>query len=220
MGAQYLIHAVPKRRWYVTNFLIPSMVKQGIRRYNIMVHFDDKCEGNLKAFMTAAGKLPDGWGTWHLQDDIIISPDFKKKTEEYNKGIVSGFCSEMYDTELPGKVEPGKLWKGFQCIRIPNYILKDCIRWWEEELQGNFIYEEFWKSGNHDDWTFRQYIKVMDLDEPIINLAPNIVNHVDYLLGGSMICERKENLVSKYWEHDDLIEELKDQIEKFTTNNP
>ena len=28
--AKYLIHAYPNRLWYVKDFLIPSMVKQGI----------------------------------------------------------------------------------------------------------------------------------------------------------------------------------------------
>ena len=35
--AKYLIHASPGRMWYVTDYLIPSMVEQGIDRDNIVV---------------------------------------------------------------------------------------------------------------------------------------------------------------------------------------
>ncbi len=217
--SHYLIHTIPRRQWYVDNFLIPSMLEQGISRYSIDTYCDKSHEGNLRAFISSTHNLSDEWGTWHLQDDIIISPDFREKTEQYNEGIVSGFCSTLYDTEEPGEVPAGKLWKGFQCIRIPNYLIKECITWYYQDLMGNPAYDDYWSTGNNDDWIFRQYIKISKVDEPIINLAPNIVNHIDYLIGGSEICQREQRLISKYWEHDYLIDELKEKLDKFTTNN-
>lgn len=216
MGAQYLIHAVPRRKWYVDEYLIPSMLKQGIKRYNIIVYVDIKNLGNRKAFIDSLrciDKLSDKWGTWHLQDDIIIAPDFKEKTERYNTGIVNAFCSNLYDDkDFVGYVDKIRLWKGFQCVRLPNKLISDSMKWGEKYIVGNPVYRAYWENGANDDWIFRQYLKSSDMKESVLNLAPNLVQHIDYLLGGSMVCNRANRLYSQYWEYDDLTKEIEKNL--------
>ena len=76
--ARYLIHACPRRMWYVEEYLIPSMLKQGIAKGDIRVYNDKEGEGNLRACMKAFA-LCEGipGGTWHLQDDVCICRNFK-----------------------------------------------------------------------------------------------------------------------------------------------
>ena len=52
-NTKYLIHAMPKRMWYVEKYLIPSMIEQGIAKENIRVYNDEKGEGNLRACLNA-----------------------------------------------------------------------------------------------------------------------------------------------------------------------
>ena len=49
--AKYLIHACPKRMWYVQEYLVPSLLKQGIYESDISVYNDIDGLGNLKACM-------------------------------------------------------------------------------------------------------------------------------------------------------------------------
>lgn len=212
--AKYLIHAVPKRLWYVNDFLIPSMLKRGIQKNDITVYVDTEHLGNLKAFIQSCKQYidPEIDGCWHLQDDIIISDDFKDVTETNDSGIVCGFFS-FYDKNTPsGIVSVKNMWYSFPCIRIPNKIALDAVNWIENELIGNAVYKDFWKNGVNDDWCFRQYVFTFYPRLTALNLNPNIVNHVDYLIGGPATEGkelRKENCVSRLWKDDSLIEELK-----------
>jgi len=47
----------------------------------------------------------------------------------------------------------------------------------------------------------------------VLNLAPNLVNHIDHLLGGSLINKDRgrgpEYIMSRYWEEPELIEDIK-----------
>lgn len=214
--AQYIIHAVPDRMWYVDEFLVPSMLKQGINQDDIQIYNDDTHKGNLKACMDCFISLSESGTTWHLQDDVIISRDFKEQTEKYdNNGIVCGFGNNLYDYNFPtGEVDVRHMWFSFQCIHIPNAIAKECADWHYKYMDGNFIYEKYWKEGLNDDWVFRQFLKCIYPDMKVLNLAPNIVNHVDYLLGGSKVCDRWARLESKYWKDAYLIQELEKKVEK------
>ena len=100
-----MIHTYPKRLWYVEEFLISSMLAQGIAKEDITVYNDDKHEGNLRACMNAFASCPDDiGGTWHLQDDICICRDFKQRTEWYDNGLVCGFSSSLYDGSEKNKL--------------------------------------------------------------------------------------------------------------------
>lgn len=213
---KYLIHTYFKRIWYVEQYLIPSMLKQGILRENISVYNDDKGEGNLRACMNAFLTVDDNdESTWHLQDDVIICSDFKERTELYNHGLIAGFSSELYDG--PGKVGPvdvKNMWFSFPCICIPNQYARDCSKWVTENIIGNPVYRKWWEKGVNDDALFRMYLNSEHKTDPCLNLAPNLVDHIDYLLGGGSGGKRKREVRAQYWKDYDLVKQLENQLKK------
>jgi hypothetical protein len=216
--AHYLIHTYPKRLWYVTEYLIPSMLKQGISIDDINIYNDDKGDGNLRACMNAFKTLSETQeGTWHLQDDIIIASNFKERTEAYDSGLVCGFSSLKYDGDIErkkGAVCRKDMWFSFPCIRIPNKFAIECADWITTYIIGNPVYEKYWKDGVNDDWAFRLYLKEFQKDCTAINMVPCLVNHIDYLIGGGSGKKVREHPVTaQYWDEDYLVEELKCQIE-------
>ena len=208
----YMIHLTPKREWYVENYLIPSMLAQGIARSEISLYNDTKGEGNLKACMNAFSQVPDDEsGTWHLQDDVIICSDFKERTQAYDKGLVCGFSSKMYDGDSQtGNVSVWEMWFSFPCIRIPNQYALECSKWVTKYVIGNPVYRNYWEKGVNDDWMFRQYLRQFHMKERAINLAPNLVDHIDYLITG--LGKRSEPCRSQYWEDEDLVTELEEKL--------
>lgn len=211
---QYMIHAMPKRMWYVQEFLIPSMIQQGIPAHDIKVYNDEKGEGNLRACMNAFKQVSThNEGTWHLQDDVIISHDFKDKTETYDTGIVCGFNS-MYDETLPsGEVVFENMWFSFPCIRIPNQIARECADWVLTYMIGNPVYKYYWEAGVNDDWMFRYFVKDHYKNVPILNLDPNIVDHIDYLIGGTVNSSKRSiQIRSKRWKDEYLVTKLAEQL--------
>lgn len=216
--SKYLIHTNPKRLWYVNDFLLPSLLEQGICRTDIIVHNDYKQQGSIQAYMDSFDELPDDGYTWHLQDDVIISPDFKEVTEreEVDNRVVCGFNS-YYDKQTShGFVQTYDMWYSFPCIGIPNRVGKGCMEWMRKYMLGNPAYKKYWEEGNCIDWFFKQYVRDETKDIRVLNLAPNIVNHIDYLLGGSTIRKvpRLEPAVSMHWEYPELVEELKNRLTK------
>lgn len=209
---KYLIHTYPKRLWYVKQYIIPSMLKQGISGDDINIYNDEKGEGNLRACMNAFGSVPnDDGGTWHIQDDIIIASDFAKRTKAYDSGLVCGFSSLLYDGDIQekkGAVKRELMWFSFPCIRIPNAWARECAEWVTKYIIGNPVYKRYWEKGVNDDWAFRQYLKEFHKDCIALNIVPNLVDHVDYLIGGGSGGTRKKPCRSQYWEDEELVSEL------------
>ena len=214
--AKYMIHTYWKRLWYVEQYLIPSMLAQGIAKDNINVYNDEKHEGNLKACMSAFASCPnDLEGTWHLQDDVIICKDFKQRTEWYDNGIVCGFSSKTYDgdaKEKIGAIPRVRMWFSFPCIRIPNMWARECAEWVTKYIIGNPVYRHYWEKGRNDDWAFRAYLKEFHRDCTALNIVPNLVDHIDYLLGGGSGGKRKEQVRAQYWTDDDLVTQLEESL--------
>lgn len=212
--ANYMIHAMPRRMWYVEEFLIPSLLKQGIDGSSIRVYNDIEGEGNLKSCMKSFAQCEGDGGTWHLQDDVCICKDFKIRTEKYDQGIVCGFSSELYDG--PGKigeVSLKEMWFSFPCIRIPNEYARNCSEWVNKYLIGNPVYAHLWKDGANDDVMFRMYLKEYHKTDKALNLAPNLVDHVDYLLGGGTgKIKRDKSCRAQYWVDPEIVKELEDEI--------
>ena len=212
--SKYLIHSCEKRYWYVENYLIPSMLKQGIEMEDILVYNDDKKQGCLTSYIKSLDILDTVvGGTWHLQDDVLISSDFKEKTEQYDNGIVCGFCS-YYSQYVPEGVQPVKdMWYSFPCIRIPNIVFRRFIKWvTSAKIQKE--YQAYIKDNKYVDLLFRNHILSCYAGRTIRNLSPNIVENVDYLLGGSIINYiRDEQPSSLYFKEKNLIEELEHSIE-------
>lgn len=216
----YMIHTCLQREWYVNDYLIPSMLEQGIKNENIIVYVDRQKRGCLKSSIdsfTQASKMSVD-GIWHLQDDVIICKDFAKRTKELSSDYtVCGFAS-YYDREK--KWEPGdsnglKMWYSFPCIYIPTKIIKSYVEWFNQWVWHDPQYRMWVNKNKYDDTIFRIYMENYYPNEYVLNLKPNLVDHIDYLLGGSTINERKEDKkqVRALWFDDlDLVEELEKRI--------
>lgn len=220
--AKYMIHAVPKRMWYVEDYLIPSMLEQGINRDDIKIHNDVNHEGNLKSCLKAFLEVDDDAdGTWHMQDDVIICHDFKEKTEQYDSGIVCAFKSRYDGASPAGQVSVEQMWFSFPCIRIPNHIAKECSKWISNCIIGNNIYTSWWQKGVNDDLLFKRYVRDYYKHDKVLNLKPNLVDHVDYLIGGSVNgASRAIKIVrSDYWEDEYLVTELESRLKMLYNKN-
>lgn len=212
---KYLIHTCNDRRWYVDKYLIPSMLEQDIKEKDIIISQDINNEGNLISTMKNFAQLHGEEGTWHLQDDIIISSKFKVMTEVYNDGLVAGFCSR-YDNEYPiGRVSVSKLWYSFPCIHIPDKLAKECSEWFYSDIIDNPSFKSWVDAKKYTDSIFKIFLEDYYPYATGYNLSPNIVNHIDYLIGGSIINQARgrELVVSEYWDEPELVEQLKSRLE-------
>ncbi len=216
----YMIHTCPDRLWYVENYLVPSLLARGIRQNQIIIHNDDKCMGALHSFVKSAKyATTEGEGIWHLQDDVVVCKDFKELTEKYDDGIVCGIATE-FDRERKGwygDVTLHQMWYSFPCIRIPNDILNAFAEWFVKYVQNNVIYTQIVHSKKHDDMMFRMYLEstYKEDDLKITNLNPNLVEHVDWLIGGSVTNKaRGKKVMALYFNEPELVEELKECLKK------
>lgn len=218
--AEYLIHTCPSRLWYVKEYLIPNLEASGIPLEAIQIHEDKDGKGILESFLKSADKCKDeSKGKWHLQDDILISSDFKSRTEELDDGLVCGIATE-FDRDrkgYKGEVSLHQMWYSFPCIRIPNSLMQEFKNWYDTYMRNNPIYRHVISSGKNDDMLFRMFLEANYENKPIkiINAAPNLVEHVDFLIGGSVANNnRVTKIQALYFEEPNLVEELKDALDK------
>ena len=227
----YLIHTCNNRLWYVKDFLIPSMLEQGIPEEDILVYQDKNCIGNLRAWVDSCNRLvkqceeKNILGVWHLQDDVVISKTFAERTKQYDYGLVCGFtCS--YDVDIPAGefyYEEEMMWYSFPCIRIPTYMLKRFTEWANLNLWQSNYFKEWVVKNKADDLVFKEW--VYDQREfnqcKHLNLAPNLVDHIDYMLGGTVANKQRDpnyNTRSKYWDEEDVIKDLEAKIKNRIIN--
>lgn len=209
-----LIHACNKRLWYVHKYLVPSLHAQGITDVKIFLDKDNL--GCLQACMKAFSETTGNGHTWHLQDDVVIADNFKALAESYDwfDGIVCGIRTR-YDEGRPdgdGKtpmVDKGHMWSSFPCIRIPDVLARACAF--------SFYHcdgYEKWKAKNRgDDMVFRKFLRRSVPDAPYINAIPNLVDHVDYLLGWSTSeAKAKNELPSRALHFDPKVAERLSRI--------
>ena len=214
--AKYLIHAIPKRMWFVSDYLVPSMLEQGIAETDVRVYCDENHDGNLVSCLKSFLTCEENGGTWHLQDDVCICKDFKERTEAHDTGLVCGFSSELYDGPgKEGEVDRKDMWFSFPCIHIPNEYARESALWINEYIIGNPVYERYWSGGANDDWAFRLWLKEFHRDDRALNISPNLVDHVDYLVGGGTGKKvRKVQVRAQYWTDHDVVAELEQKILK------
>ena len=146
----YMIHACPEREWYVKEFLIPSMIEQGINEDDIVIWNSDG-RNNIDSFMECAKYVGESFsyigGIWHMQDDVVISKTFRERTEKFNNGIVCGFCAAEFEggnVNLIGVQPVAFMWFSFQCIRIPNIYMKQCADWFYNVAKPQKIFRDYW----------------------------------------------------------------------------
>ena len=215
---KYMIHCCKQREWYVHDYLLPSMYAQGIVDDDILIKEDLAEVGNLEACMQSFQWLSKKKGaTWHLQDDVILCKDFAERTrylDETETGIMCGFTSE-YDKHEKDRLEyvtPKDMWYSFCCIRIPNKLAGECSKWFYDN---KVKFDMFIKNKKYDDSVFKEFMETFYPDMKVKNLIPNLVDHIDYLLGGSIANNNriKKQVRSLYWEDYDLIEQLEKSLQ-------
>ena len=211
-----LIHACPKRMWYVDEFLIPSLKAQGID--DIEVWNDTEGKGNLQSCMESfASRTGDG-GTWHIQDDVLPCQDFVKRCRDLDDGIVFGFCCRNFGDRLDafGQVYAPDAWNSFQCVRIPDAYARECADWvrsmrWEKESPAPEL-PILWQVGKGDDTFFHEFLQCCHPTEIVENVKPNLVEHVDWIIGGSTLQWRDYIAKAEFWDDEDLIAALRARI--------
>lgn len=215
---RYLIHTCNQRLWYVNDYLISSMIKQGIDRQNIAVYLDKNNDGCLESCMKSFLTVHKKGHTWHLQDDILICDDFKERTEyAYEESIVCGFCYDKDDRKrFVGRVNVKEMWFSFPCIRIENKIARDCAKWYFNYAKTAKEYRVLVNSKKYDDSMFFDYVADNWQTISVLNLKPALVDHVDYLIGGSIVnkIRPEKETHSVYFEDTYLISELEKQLKE------
>lgn len=220
MDVKYMIHACPQRMWYVEEFLLPSMLAQGIQEDEIEIRNDTEGKGNIQSCMESfrdCGERDQERGVWHLQDDVLISRDFRAISREVSgPEIACGFACRNFGPSMQekGRVPAQFMWYSFQCIYIPNKIAGECAEWFFDQAVRRSAYTTKIVEKRHDDWFFRQFILERHLDDRVVNLAPNIVDHVDFLIGGTVINPLRRIKINRaeFFNDQDLVEELAEKL--------
>jgi len=183
-----IIHTCPQRLWYVKDFLIPSLQAQKLDDIYIV---NDKYKiGNLLAFVKSLEKPIDAY---HLQDDVIICKNFAERIKKLDSGIVCGFSSRKFepDTYIEGITTPEHMGFSFPCIRIPAEVAAHFYKWFHTE-ETKKKYPKMIQTGKMDDFLFKEFLITERPEEPVNNLNPSLVDHIDYLLGGSTVNKARE----------------------------
>lgn len=209
---KYMIHTHIKRLYYVENYLYTSLINQGINENDIYLVVDDG-KGNLQSFIYSlkciinTPELLKEDGVWHLQDDVIVSKDFKKKSESYAKkdSIINGFVSSNYNKkklDLTGKQEIKNSWLSMPCIYIPNKYIKEFLTWLDDVKNLEFNdYKNKYKQNRHDDFFLLMFLEERHKNDYVYNLKPNLVDHIDFLIGNSINKPRKEWVRGYYFKY-------------------
>ena len=221
---KYMIHTYPKREWYVLKYLVPSMLKQGIDREDIIILSDRDGIGNLESWLSSLKQVTED--TWHLQDDIIIASDFKDRTEvlSYLNTIVCGFVHYEFNTGstlCTGFTIPKFMFMSFPCIFIPKRFTDEFLEWFYLP-RTQLTYKEEIDSKKNDDLLFYKFILEQHLNLKIYNCKPCLVDHIDYLIGSSSINERKtpeQQVRAYYWKDEKLVKDLEKRLKDEDKSN-
>ena len=214
---KYIIHTYPKRLWYVEKYLVPSMIKQGIKKKDIYIYNDENGFGNLFAFLDSLRyikeNLKNEQGLWHLQDDVIISREFKNFTELPTPSyVINGFVNKWYaNVEKCGLVKTKDYWYSFPCIYIPNKYIEEFLDW-IDKVKYIHPYRKRYNKGRYDDWFFYKFLEDEHPTDVMLNLKPNLVDHIDYLIGYTSGTRSKKAVRSEYFKDLDLVKDLERSI--------
>lgn len=213
-----MIHACRERQWYVDEFLVPELRRQGL---NPCVWLDIERVGNLAACMEAFAACEGDGGTWHLQDDVLPARDFGERVKAIGDGpkVVCGFVNELAgpNCNIRGEAYIPDMWYSFPCTYIPDALARECAEWYfsgayKIEAMPEAITLADDKRG--DDYFFREFMELHHGGEAVVNLTPCLVEHVDFLVGGSVVSPfRGFRARAVYWDDEALVDELKERIQ-------
>ena len=185
-----LIHASRERNWYVQGYLIPKLLSTKLR-----VFYDAYHQGNIEAYLRSYEKLPLTGDTWHLEDDVLPDKRFLKWAEELEdfEGIVCGFGASE------------ESFYSFPCIRIPNWYIQTFLIWLKH-TDDECVKARF-ELGKGIDFIFRKYWIGHQI--PVKFMNPCMVEHIDDLIGGSLINIREKPLKAYRFEDEESLTDLK-----------
>lgn len=215
---KYMIHSCNPRLWYVNDYLVPSMIAQGISKEDITVCNDDSHIGCRRSYIRSFQKLRGrNSGTWHLQDDVAISRDFAKRTAEHDEGIVYGFFHRhIKEKDLvikDGPLPVRQAGYSFPCFRLPDEIAVEFADWFLKDAQYREEYSRWLEAGKYVDAFFLIFLQERYSDGSVYMMRPSIVEHVDWLIGGSMVNKWREEICrATYWEDESVIDGLKREL--------
>ena len=161
------------------------------------------------------GERPAEDGTWHIQDDVLLCRDFVERCRQHDEGVVYGFCNvEFTDDPLQtGRVSVEDAWHSFQCVRIPDAYARECAAWLDGPGRTSGLYPVWIRSGKMDDDVFRTFLRDQHSRETVENLKPNLVDHVDWIIGGSILSPWRGHIArAYYWDDEDLVRELQEAV--------
>lgn len=212
-----MIHACPARQWYVDGYLVPSLLEQGITQDEITVYTDVDGVGNLASCIKSFAQCAKEDGeTWHLQDDVIICRDFAARARAAPSGVVCGFCVDIYENDpfVQGRTMAKYMWQSsFPCIKIPNALAGEFVQYLTTEAPQRAELRKLTDTGKKDDTLFYIFMKEKHRRMEVTNLSPHLVDHIDWLIGGSTINKWRGYIVrSCLWDDEILITELKEKL--------
>ena len=215
-----VIHSCKKRAWYVEQFLKPSLLEQSTREEEIVEVRDLDGKGNMASFLESMELVSRDFepttSAWHIQDDVLLCRDFVTRAKEIEKnwgGVACGFCCKLNEAgrfNYTGAAPAQQMWWSFPCILIPNSYCGEFLDWYHE-----FIHRapaQFKATAAMDDYFFREFMMRCHHREKVLNVVPNLVEHVDWLIGGSTISKRDVKYRSGYWQDQELVSELRRRL--------
>lgn len=221
---KFLIHTCPKRKWYVDEFLVPSMIAQGIDENDIFIFNDDVGYGNLMAMiksLTYYGQFfDDDEEVWHLQDDVLLSSFFYEKCKKYSGDeVIFGYCGNCEPEKAKYKRPKCKdqMWWSQPCMKLYAWMMSAISDYFYFELPKSRKYLLYHHLRKCDDVIVQDWLdlnmKKKGFD--ILQVSPSMVEHVDYLIGGSIVnTSRINKAISMDFDEPHLVKDLEDAIKK------
>lgn len=212
---RFLIHAIPEREENVAK-LMAAHALSPLKDVEMIIYNDKDHEGNLPAYLDSIDYLFSYTDTgadeliWHLQDDVVLLPNFWERVATYGKQyeeglsngsfyIYCGFTSSADYVEgrgwkATGEVLPEAMFYSFPCIGIPYWISFQFKAWVEDhehtEEELNWIALKKYDDSLWQHFICQEWDKITR-DGPgsvkIINLPKCLVDHRDDLCGGSVV---------------------------------
>ena len=212
---RFLIHAIPEREENVAK-LMAAHALSPLKDVEMLIYNDSDHKGNLPAYMDSIDYLFDSPDIksheliWHLQDDVVLLPNFWERVATYAKQYEEGMANETFyiycgftsnadyvegrGWKATGEVLPEAMFYSFPCIGIPFWLSFMFLNW----LRGDDLTmkERVWiESGKYDDSLWQSFLcrdwdRIHDVGPgpvKIINLPKCLVDHRDDLCGGSVV---------------------------------
>lgn len=145
---------------------------------------------------------------------MVICRDFAKRIRSAPKGVVCGFCVYKYEHEIvKGETIPKYMWQSsFPCIKIPNEIAGEFVEWFIKEQKREGL-QKYIVTGKKDDTLFHIFMLEEHFGMNVFNMAPHLVDHIDWLIGGSTINQtRPFRARAHFWDDEELITELQKKL--------